>query len=141
MACRSAVRPSAPSGRRSAKRPISPSTPAFFTGEVALANGVYYLSFPSGYYSFLANPAYLYHFDLGFEYVFDAADGKSGVYFYDFASSTFFYTSPTFPFPHLYDLALNSVLYYYPDPNNAGHYNTDGIRYFYDFNTGTIISR
>ena len=123
----------------------SPSTPAFFTGEVALSNGVYYLAFPSGnyfgYYSFLANPSYLFHFDLGFEYVFDAADGKSGVYFYDFASSTFFYTSPTFPFPYLYDFTLNSVLYYYPDPNNAGHYNTDGIRYFYDFNTGQIITK
>ena len=118
---------------------------AFFTGETALSNGVYYLSFPNGnyfgYYSFLPNPAYLYHFDLGFEYVFDAADGKSGVYLYDFTSSTFFYTSPTFPFPYLYDFTLNSVLYYYPDPNNAGHYNTDGIRYFYDFNTGTIITK
>ena len=118
---------------------------AFFTGEVALGNGVDYLAFPGGnffgYYSFLANPAYLYHFDLGFEYVFDAADGKSGVYFYDFASGTFFYTSPTFPFPYLYDFSLNSVLYYYPDPNNAGHYNTDGVRYFYDFNTGTIITK
>ena len=121
------------------------STPAFFTGEVALANGVYYLAFANGnyfgYYSFLPNPAYIYHFDLGFEYVFDAADGKSGVYFYDFASGTFFYTSPTFPFPYLYDFSLNSVLYYYPDPNNAGHYNTNGIRYFYDFNTGAIITK
>ena len=123
----------------------SPSTPAFFTGEVALANGVYYLAFPSGnyfgYYSFLVNPAYLYHFDLGFEYVFDANDGNSGVYLYDFASSTFFYTSPGFPFPYLYDFTLNSVLYYYPDPNNPGHYNTNGVRYFYDFNTGTIITK
>ena len=121
------------------------STPAFFTGEVALANGVYYLAFANGnyfgYYSFLPNPAYIYHFDLGFEYVFDAADGKSGVYFYDFASGTFFYTSPSFPFPYLYDFSLNSVLYYYPDPNNAGHYNTNGIRYFYDFNTGQIITK
>ena len=123
----------------------TPATPAFFTGETALSNGVYYLAFSNGnyfgYYSFLTDPAYIYHFDLGFEYVFDAADGKSGVYFYDFASSTFFYTSPVFPFPYLYDFTLNSVLYYYPDPSNAGHYNTDGVRYFYDFNTGTIISK
>ena len=121
------------------------TSPAFFTGETALSNGVYYLAFSNGnyfgYYSFLANPAYLYHFDLGYEYVFDAADGKSGVYFYDFASSDFFYTSPSFPFPYLYDFSLNSVLYYYPDPNNPGHYNTNGIRYFYDFNTGTIITK
>ena len=121
------------------------ATPAFFAGETALSNGVYYLAFPNGnffgYYSFLPNPAYIFHFDLGFEYVFDAADGKSGVYFYDFASSTFFYTSPSFPFPYLYDFSLNSVLYYYPDPSNAGHYNTNGVRYFYDFNTGQIITK
>ena len=119
--------------------------PSFFTGETALANGVYYLAFPDGnffgYYSFLADPAYIYHFDLGYEYVFDAADGKSGVYFYDFASNDFFYTSPTFPLPYLYDFTLNTVLYYYPDPNNPGHYNTNGIRYFFDFATGTIITK
>ena len=63
------------------------------------------------------------------------------MYLYDFASNDFFYTSPVFPFPYLYDFGLNSVLYYFPDPNNAGHYNTDGIRYFYDFGTGTVISK
>ncbi len=119
--------------------------PAFFTGEAALASGVYYLAFPDsnyfGYYSFLSNPRYIYHFDLGYEYVFDAADGKAGVYFYDFKSSTFFYTSPTFPFPYLYDFTLNTVLYYYPDPSNPGHYNTNGYRFFYDFATGKIITK
>ena len=117
----------------------------FFNGEVDLNSNVYYLGFPSGnyfgYYSYLPDPAYIYHFDLGYEYVFDAADGNSGVYLYDFASDTFFYTSPVFPFPYLYDFTLNTTLYYYPDPNNPGHYNTDGIRYFYDFNTGTIITK
>ena len=94
--------------------------PAFFTGEAELSNGVCYLSFASGgyfgYYSFLSDPHYIYHFDLGYEYVFDANDGKAGIYLYDFASQTFFYTSPVFPFPYLYDFTLNSVLYYYPDP-------------------------
>ena len=118
---------------------------AFFSGETPLSNGVYYLSFPTGnpfgYYSYLTDPRYLYHFDLGYEYWFDAADGKSGVYFYDFKSGSFFYTSPSFPFPYLYDFSLNTVLYYYPDPGNAGHYNTNGVRYFYDFATGQIISK
>ena len=118
---------------------------AFFTDEAALANGVYYLAFPNGnpfgYYSYLSDPHYIYHFDLGYEYVFDAADGHNGVYFYDFASNDFVYTSPGFPFPYLYDFGLNSVVYYYPDPNNAGHYNTDGVRYFYVFSTGQIISK
>ena len=123
----------------------NPAHPAFFTGETALANGVYYLAFPNGnyfgYYSYLTDPAYIYHFDLGYEYVFDANDGNSGVYFYDFASNDFFYTSPNFPFPYLYDFGLNSTVYYYPDPNNPGHYNTNGIRYFYVFNTGEIIAK
>ena len=66
---------------------------------------------------------------------------KAGVYLYDFASSDFFYTSPTFPFPYLYDFDLGSVLYYYPDPKQAGHYNTDGVRYFYEFKNGQVISK
>ncbi|MBE7157700.1 MAG: hypothetical protein INR62_04575 [Rhodospirillales bacterium] len=122
------------------------SHPAFFNGEVALSNGVYYLQFagtgnPFGYYAYLSDPHYFYHFDLGYEYWFDAADGRSGVYLYDFASSTFFYTSPGFPFPYLYDFSLNTVLYYYPDPNNPGRYNTNGVRYFYNYATGKIITK
>ncbi len=124
---------------------VGNATPSFFAGQTALGQGVYYLQFPSGnpfgYYSYLNDPAYLYHFDLGYEYVFDANDGKSGVYFYDFASKGYFYTSPGFPFPYLYDFSLNSTVYYYPDPGNPGHYNTNGVRYFYVFNTGQIISK
>ena len=96
---------------------------------------------PFGYYSYLDDPAYIYHFDLGFEYVFDAANGFNGVYLYDFASNTFFYTSPSFPFPYLYDFTLNTVLYYYRDPNDPTHYNTNGVRYFYRFDTGEILSK
>ena len=117
--------------------------PTFFTGQASLGNGAFYLSFSNGnyfgYYSYLDDPHYIFHYDLGYEYVFDANDGKSGVYFYDFESSDFFYTSPTFPFPYLYDFGLHTVLYYYPDPSNAGHYNTDGYRFFYDFATGKVI--
>ncbi len=43
---------------------------SFFTGQTALANGVYYLQFasgnPFGYYSFLSDPHYIFHQDLGF---------------------------------------------------------------------------
>lgn len=123
----------------------TPTHPSFFSGETALSNGVYYLSLPTGnpfgYYAYLSDPRYLYHFDLGYEYLFDAADEKAGVYFYDFKSQGFFYTSPSFPFPYLYDFNLNTVLYYYPDPTQAGHYNTNGIRYFYDFAAGQIIAK
>ena len=120
-------------------------TSSFFTGETALGSGAYYLSFATGnyfgYYSYLSDPRYLYHFDLGYEYVFDANDGKQGVYLYDFKSNSFFYTSPTFGFPYLYDFSLNAVLYYYPDPNNPGRYNTNGTRYFYNYATGQIITK
>ena len=124
---------------------VSYAYPAFFAGQAFLADGAYYLAFPGGnpfgYYSFLTDPNYLYHSDLGYEYVFAANDGQDGVYLYDFASRDFFYTSPGFPFPYLYDFGLKSVLYYYPDPNNAGHYNTDGVRYFYDFATGQVVAK
>ena len=122
----------------------TPTDATFFTGQSALGDGVYFLQFPDGvpfgYYSYLTDPAYLYHFDLGYEYVFDADDGNSGVYFYDFASRDFFYTSPAFPFPYLYDFALNTVLYYYPDTTSPGHYTTNP-RYFYDFAAGAIITK
>ena len=124
--------------------PAPTAHPAFFDGEMSVGNGVYYLAFPNGnffgYYSFLSNPAYIFHFDLGYEYVFDANDGYDGVYLYDFASSDFFYTSPSFPFPYLYDFNLKTVLYYYANPTLAGHYTTNP-RFFYDFNTREIITK
>ncbi len=124
---------------------LLPTHYGFFDGEAALTNAVYYLAFSNGnyfgYYSYLSDPAYIYHFDLGYEYTFDANDGHRGIYLYDFKSNGFFYSSPTFPFPYLYDFTLNSVVYYYGDPSNPGHYNTNGVRYFYVFSTGQIISK
>jgi len=121
----------------------TPAHSSFFNGEIALQNGVYYLQFPSGtpfgYYSYLTDQRFIYHFDMGYEYWFDANDGQSGIFFYDFASNHFFYTSPSFPFPYLYDFSLNTVLYYFPDLNNPGHYTTNP-RYFYNFATGQIIT-
>jgi len=126
--------------------PPTSTHPPLFNGEVSLSNGVYFLAFattgnPFGYYSYLSDPRFIYHFDLGYEYWFDAGDGKNGIYFYDFKSGSFFYTSPNFPFPYLYDFSLNATLYYYPDPNNPGHYNTNGVRYFYNYATGQIITK
>ena len=122
---------------------IERAQPAFFSGEVSLGNGVYYLQFPNGtpfgYYSYLTDPRWIYHFDMGYEYWFDANDGNGGIYFYDSASTHFFYTSPSFPFPYLYDFTLNTVLYYFPDPQRPGHY-TSNPRYFYNFATGQIIT-
>ena len=118
------------------------SQAAFFAGAVALSNGVYYLQLPGGnifgYYSYLPDPNYIYHFDMGYEYVYDAGDGNGGVYFYDFSSSHWWYTSRTYEFPYLWDFSLNSVVYYYSDSQNAGHYTTNP-RYFYNFAAGQII--
>ena len=122
---------------------VSTQTAPFFNGAVALADGFFYLQFsdgtPFGYYNFNF-PPFLYHSDLGFEYPIDAADGSDGIYFYDFTSKTFFYTSPTFPFPYLYDFSLNTFLYYYPNTSSPGHY-TSNPRYFYDFASQTIITK
>ena len=89
-----------------------------------------------GYYSYLTDPDYIFHFDLGYEYVFDANDGHGRIYFDDFSSNDIFYTRPTLSFPSLYDFGLKSTVYYYPVASNAGHDNTNGVRYFYVFNTG-----
>ena len=119
--------------------------PPFYDGQVDLANGVEYLQFRNGgifgYYAFLSDPRYIYHFDLGYEYVFDAKNDEGGVYLYDFKSGHFFYTSPTFSFPYLYDLTLSATLYYYPNLDNPGRYNINGTRYFYNFRTGRVITQ
>ncbi len=116
--------------------------PAFFAGQAPLPNNVEYLAFANGnlfgYYAFLSDPHYLYHLDLGYEYLFDAQDGSNGLYLYDFASSDFFYTN-TATFPYLYDFGLQATLYYYPS-NVAGHYSANP-RYFYNFATGQFITK
>ena len=109
----------------------------FFDGETSLGSGVYYLGFPNGHnfgeYSYLANPDYIYSYDLtSYEYLYDAADGNAGIYLYDFASSGFFYTSPSFSYPYLYDFNLNAVVYFYQGTSNP--------RYFYNFGTRKIIT-
>ena len=120
-----------------------PGHPAFFNGEQALPDNFYHLTFPNGndfgYYTFTRFP-YFYHQDLGFECFIEANDGQGGAYLYDFASKTFFYTSPTFPFPYLYDFNLQAVLYYFPDPKNPGRYSTNP-RWFYNTATRQFITK
>ena len=122
-----------------------PNNSSFFNGSTSVASGIYYLGFANGnffgYYAFLSDPNFVYHFDMGYEYVLDGKDGKGSVYLYDFKSNTLFYTSPTFSFPYLYDFTRKSVVYYFPDSTSPGHYNTDGVRYFYDTATKEIFSK
>ena len=97
----------------------------FFMGEGSDGNLLYHLTFTNmtffGYYSYEFYP-WLYHYDLGFEYVVDAKDGAAGVFFYDTSLGSWLYTNPT-DFPYLYDFGTNLWLFYYAGTS----------RYFYEF--------
>jgi hypothetical protein len=125
------------------------ATCAFFDDEQAFGtNGVEFLQFPNGnffgYFSLVTgNESIIYHYDMQYESVIDAADGLDGVLLYDFPTQHYFYTNPSL-FPYLYDYTLTATLYYYPDPNNQGHYNyntTTLKRDFWDFGTGAVIAQ
>jgi len=81
-----------------------------------------------GYYTIDSYPL-VYEYNLGYEYAFDAGGGA--VYLYDYASGHFWYTQGGY-FPFVFDFTLNTYLYYYPGNGNP--------RYFYNYNTGKIIS-
>jgi hypothetical protein len=112
--------------------------PAFFAGEDFLSGIVYYLQIPAGnlfgYYEYLSS-SILYHFDLGYEAFIPGSGGS--IYFYDFASGHWWYSSPSL-FPYVYDFTLNAWLYYFPDTGNPGHYTTNP-RYFSNLATGQIF--
>ena len=130
-----AVSSSNPNVATPMEAPTSPEAinlhPAFFNGEVYLGNGVYYLQFPNGtpfgLYVYLSDPHFIYHFDLGYEYVIDANDAYHGIYAYDFATGAFCYTTPSI-FPFFYDFSLNAWLYYLPGSHNP--------RWFFNLATG-----
>lgn len=112
--------------------------PAFFAGEDFLSGIVYYLAFPDGnlfgYYEYLSS-SILYHFDMGYEAFIPSTAGQ--IYFFDFASGHWWYTSPS-QFPNLYDFTLGAWIYYFPDTRNVGHYTTNP-RYFANLSTGNIL--
>jgi sugar lactone lactonase YvrE len=114
--------------------------PAFLAGEVTLSNGVYYLQFPDGnlfgYYTYAGN-GWVYHFDMGYEYVVPASSGN-GVSLFDLSSGHWWYTSGS-AFPYVYDFTLKAWLYYFPDTKNAGHY-TANPRYFANLTTNQIFT-
>ena len=104
-----------------------------------MANSVYYLQFPDnnlfGYYAYFSG-GWIYHFDLGYEYV-DPGKG-SEVYMWDEMSQHWWYSNAG-EFPYLYDFTLNAWLYYYPNPQSAGHYSTNP-RYFVNLTTNQIFT-
>lgn len=120
--------------------------PAFFSGEQTVTSVWNYLQFPNGnlfgYYAFTQGSAgtasaYLYHADLGYEFVTQGSVPGS-VYFYDFASGHWWYTTSAL-FPYLYDFSLNTWIYYFPNTQSPGHY-TANPRYFSDLTTGQILT-
>jgi hypothetical protein len=122
-----------------------PVADAFFTGEQPLGT-LFYLQFqdgnPFGYYGFLEGSAstpsaWLYHFDLGYEYV-TGGDANGDLYFYDLESNHWWYTSSSL-FPFLYDFTLNSWIYYFPNTQSPGHYTTNP-RYFSNLTTKQIFT-
>jgi uncharacterized repeat protein (TIGR01451 family) len=113
---------------------------AFFSGQVSLSNGVYFLQFSNGkafgYYTYLTS-SIIYHYDMGYEAFVPAASG-SDAYLYDFATGHWFYTSQAF-FPYLYDFTLKTWIYYFPNTTSPGYYTT-GPRYFSNLTTGQIFT-
>lgn len=114
----------------------------FLFGQQTATNGGFFLQFTNGYffgYYSLPGNGWIDHADLGYEYLIEANDGKEGVYLYDWDSSSYWYTSPSY-FPYLFDFTLGTWLYYYPNPNNPGHYTTNPRR-FYDYATQQDITK
>ena len=94
-----------------------------------------------GYYSYLSDPHYIYHFDLGYEYVFDAADANAGVIFLRLRQQHVLLHVADVRVPVPLRLHAEHGALLLPDPSNQGRYNTNGARYFYDFATGKIITK
>ena len=123
--------------------------PSFFDGEAYLGDGAYYLRFANGnyfgYYSFLSDFRYIYHYDLGYEFVFDAADGKSGVYLsLRFRQQNVFLhlAHLPVPVPVRFQLENRAVLLPEPERGRALQYERQTCRrYFYDFATGKVITK
>ena len=129
-------------GQASTDDPGALASYTFFSGASALGSENDYLTFSDGkvfgYYNAAFAP-YLYHYDAGFSYFIDSGDNTGNAYLYDFNSSAFWFTGSAY-WPYVYDFTLGSWLYYFPNSSDATHYTTNP-RYFYDFNTSSIITR
>jgi uncharacterized repeat protein (TIGR02543 family) len=112
----------------------------FLNGSVSLGSGVLYLQFPDGtpfgYYAPLSSN-WIYHFDLGYEYLCSANDAANSVYMWYNSSGHWWYTNPAV-FPYIYDFTLNAWLYYIPSAI-PGRYTSDP-REFVNLTTGKTIT-
>jgi len=147
----SATLPVTPQGNNSgtgildAWNAVDGSSP-FFNGQGPTGSGWYYLPFPSGnspYY--FGNYTYefwpwMWHSDMGFEYVQDANDSSNGVYMYDPTLEDWFYTNPA-DFPFLYNFGSVQAPvdhWWWYEPTSNRHYTTNP-RWFSDLFTGQWI--
>jgi hypothetical protein len=73
---------------------------------------------------------------MGYEAFIPGAGNQ--IYFYDFASVHWLYSSPSL-FPYLYDFTLNTFIYYFPSTTSPGHY-TSNPRYFSNLTTEQIFT-
>jgi len=116
-----------------------PAGAPFFDGSISVGNGVLYLQFPDGtpfgYYASLSSN-WIYHLDLGYEYIDPANDAANSVYIWDLTTGDWWYTNPSL-FPYLYDFKLSAWLYYFPGAL-PGRY-TSNPRYFENMSTGQIF--
>ena len=137
------------SDQRGVSRPQGPACdigsyewqgPTFFTGEASTGEGWYYLAFPDGnsfgYYNYHFWP-WLYHADLGFEYVVESGNAAHGVYLYDRLLAQWFYTDTT-SFPYLYNFSAGAWYWYEPAQDSPGHY-TSNPRWFLNMTTKTWV--
>ena len=119
-------------GRGAYKLPTT-NHPGFFSGEVSSGNQLYYLNLPHaffGYYTYaFYSPAspWLFHYWLGWEYVFPGAGNQ--LYLYDQGLKETLYTDPN-TFPFLYDFGKNAWLWYYTGTSRWFHNYGTGVDFF-----------
>lgn len=119
---------------------VSDRWSTFFNDATSLGDSWYSLTGADhefGQFSMALYP-YVYHVDMGWEYVVDGDDGANGAYFYDFTDGAWVYSQPEI-FPFLYDFKRDAWLWYQPADGTADHY-TSNPRKFYDFTTQTWVT-
>lgn len=102
----------------------APQHPPFFTGAVSVGSSVYYLIFPDGnlfgYYTYFPG-SIIYHYDMGFEYVFPALVVHGPI-------------SVSEPLR----FHAGAWIFYFADPSNPQHYTTNPRKFAYDTTHATF---
>jgi hypothetical protein len=133
--------PSAPAVFASIPVSITINPLTMLANAVSGGGGTLFLQIPNGalfgYFGYLTGN-WLYHVDLGYEYVVPGNDAANGIYMFDSKSGHWWYTAPG-AFPYVYDFTIKAWLYYFPNQNVSGHYTTNP-RYFANMTTSVIFT-